>query len=346
MIKAGIVGATGYTGVELLRLLASHPEVQVSIITSRAQQSQPVTDVYPSLRGHYDGLLFSDPDPSKLSQCDVVFFATPHGVAHQMVPSLVKSQALLIDLSADFRLKDPVLWSEWYAQPHGCPELLDSVVYGLAEVNRRAMRQAKIIACPGCYPTAAQLGLLPVLAHDLVDPQSITINAVSGVSGAGRQASIGALLPEASDSTKAYGVSGHRHLPEIEQGLRAVQPEGATPVSATFVPHLVPMIRGIHATIYATIKEDADWQALYETYYQDEPFVDVLPAGICPETRSVKGTNICRVSVLQPQERDTLVVLSAIDNLTKGSSGQAIQAMNIALGLPEDTGLQQVALMP
>ena len=348
MIKAGIVGGTGYTGVELLRLLAKHPQVEVVVITSRAEAGVKVADLFPNLRGHID-LAFSEPDVHVLGQCDVVFFATPHGVAQNMMPALMKTNARIVDLSADFRIRDVPLWEKWYGQTHGAPELVPQAVYGLPEVNRAAIRTAKLVACPGCYPTATQLGFLPLLENNLVDPSRLIANAASGASGAGRQAKIDNLLMEISDSFKAYGVKGHRHLPEIEQGLRDVQPAGVAPAALTFVPHLLPMIRGIHSTLYATlldVNHVPDLQSLYEQRYANEPFVDVLPAGEHPQTRSVKGSNVCRISVFRPQARDTVVVLSVIDNLTKGASGQAIQNMNIMFGFEETAGLDVVALLP
>jgi N-acetyl-gamma-glutamyl-phosphate reductase len=348
MIKAAIVGGTGYTGVELLRLLAKHPQVEVTVITSRAEAGVKVADMYPNLRGHID-LAFTEPDVNVLGACDVVFFATPHGVAQNMMAALMATQARIVDLSADFRIRDVAVWETWYGETHGAPELVKQAVYGLPEVNRAAIRTAKLVACPGCYPTATQLGFLPLIENNLVDPTHLIANAASGASGAGRQAKIDNLLMEISDSFKAYGVKGHRHLPEIEQGLRDAQPAGAQPLSLTFVPHLLPMIRGIHATLYATLLEpekNLDLQSLYEKRYENEPFVDVLPAGELPQTRSVKGSNVCRIAVLRPQKRDTVVVLSVIDNLTKGASGQAIQNMNIMFGFEEKAGLDVVALMP
>ncbi len=348
MIKAGIVGGTGYTGVELLRLLAKHPKVEVSVITSRAEAGVKVADMYPSLRGHVD-LAFTEPDVDALGDCDVVFFATPHGVAQNLMPALMKTSARIIDLSADFRIRDTELWGRWYGQAHGCPELVDQAVYGLPETNREVIKTAKLIACPGCYPTSVQLGLLPLLENNLVDPARLIANAASGASGAGRQGKIDNLLTEISDSFKAYAANGHRHLPEIEQGLRDIQPQDAAPAALTFVPHLLPMIRGIHATLYATLIDGAsrvDLQALYETRYANEPFVDVLPAGEHPQTRTVKGSNVCRISVFRPQQRDTIVVLSVIDNLTKGASGQAVQNMNIMFGFEETAGLDVIALLP
>jgi N-acetyl-gamma-glutamyl-phosphate reductase len=343
MVKVGIVGGTGYTGVELLRLLALHEEAEVAVITSRAECGRRVDHLFPNLRGHYE-LAFSEPDVQALAGCDVVFFATPHNVAMNLVPELLAAGARIIDLSADYRIRDAGLWSDWYGEPHASPELLKEAVYGLPEVNRDRIAGARLVACPGCYPTSVQLGLIPLLAKGLVDPAHLIASAASGVSGAGRQAKIDNLLSEVADSFKAYGVGGHRHLPEIEQGLSDVAGQA---VQVTFVPHLLPIIRGIHSTLFARLRSPGeDLQALYEAWYADEPFVDVLPAGMCPQTRTVKGANRCQIAVTVPQERDTVVVMAAIDNLVKGASGQALQNMNIMLGLPEDMGLRQVGLLP
>jgi N-acetyl-gamma-glutamyl-phosphate reductase len=347
VLKIGIVGGTGYTGVELLRILINHPQADVTVITSRAEDGVPVADLYPSLRGHLE-LAFSVPDVGVLAACDVVFFATPHGVAQAMVPELMARGVRIIDLSADFRIRDIPTWERWYGQAHACPELVSQAVYGLPEVNREAIRAAQLVACAGCYPTAVQLGFLPLLEQNLIDPADLIANAASGASGAGRQGKIDNLLTEVSDSFKAYACGGHRHLPEIEQGLRAMQPATAAAAQLTFVPHLLPMIRGIHATLYATLRPgvEVDLQQLFEARYAGEPFVDVLPAGSHPQTRTVKASNMCRIAVFRPQGRDKVVVLSVIDNLTKGASGQAVQAMNIMFGLPENTGLNLVALLP
>ena len=342
MIKVGIVGATGYTGVELLRLLANHPEVSIECITSRGEAGKLVSDLFPNLRGHLDQH-FSQPDVTQLALCDVVFFATPHCVAMEMVPVLIKRNTRVIDLSADFRLRDAAEWEQWYNMPHTCPELLSEAVYGLPEVNRDAIKSAQLIAVPGCYPTATQLGFIPLLEQGIIDASHLIADAKSGVSGAGRKAAIGTLLTESSENMKAYAVAGHRHLPEIIQGLNAVSD---SPVGLTFVPHLAPMIRGIHATLYGTLTKEVDLQALFEQRYADEPFVDVLPSGSHPETRTVTGTNVCRIAVHQPQQSNTVVVLSAIDNLVKGASGQAIQNMNILFGLPESMGINTIAVMP
>ncbi|WP_027950438.1 N-acetyl-gamma-glutamyl-phosphate reductase [Haliea salexigens] len=343
MIRAGIVGGTGYTGVELLRLLASHADVEVVAITSRAEAGRRVDELYPNLRGIYD-LTFAEPDAALLAGCDVVFFATPHNVAMHTVPELLAAGTRVIDLSADYRIRDAALWSRWYGEPHASPELLERAVYGLPEVHREKIRDAQLLSCPGCYPTAIQLGWLPLLAAGKVDPGSLIASAASGASGAGRQAKIDNLLSEVSGSFKAYGVGGHRHLPEIEQGLAEATTEA---VAVTFVPHLLPMVRGIHATLFARLREPAEGlQALFEEYYAGEPFVDVLPAGVFPQTRTVKGANRCQLSINVPQGRDTVVVLSTIDNLVKGASGQAVQCLNIMFGLPETRGLQQVGLLP
>lgn len=343
MIKVGIVGGTGYTGVELLRLLAQHPQVEITVITSRGEAGLPIATMFPNLRGHVD-LAFSAPDLKSLLACDVVFFATPNGIAMQQVPALLAAGIKVIDLAADFRLKDASEWAHWYGMPHACPELLAEAVYGLPEVNREAIRLARLVANPGCYPTAVQLGFLPLLKADLIDANHLIADVKSGVSGAGRKAEVHSLLCEASESFKAYGVAGHRHLPEIRQGL--ANAHGAS-VGLTFVPHLTPMIRGIHATLYARINASTtDLQALYEQAYANEPFVDVMPAGSHPETRSVKGANTCRLSVFRPQGGDTVVVLSVIDNLVKGAAGQAVQNMNIMFGFEESAGLKHIGLLP
>lgn len=342
MIKVGIVGGTGYTGVELLRLLALHPQVELRTITSRADAGTPVSQMFPSLRGHVD-LSFTHPDEAQLHQCDLVFFATPNGIAMQQTRALLDAGVKVIDLAADFRIQDIAVWEKWYGMQHACPELVAEAVYGLPELNREQIRKARLVANPGCYPTAVQLGFIPLLEAGLVERSSLIADAKSGVSGAGRKAELGFLFPEAADSFKAYGVAGHRHLPEIRQGLaRVAQHE----VGLTFVPHLTPMIRGIHATLYARLERDVDLQALFEQRYVNETFVDVMPAGSHPETRSVRGGNKCRIAVHRPQGGDTVVVLSVIDNLVKGAAGQAVQNMNIMFGMPEATALNIVPLLP
>ena len=342
MIKVAIVGGTGYTGVELLRLLVGHPDVELRIITSRSEAGMPVADMFPNLRGHLD-LQFTEPDDDALAECDVVFFATPHTVAMSSVPALMQRGVRVIDLSADFRLKDTDLWAQWYNTPHTCPEYATEAVYGLPELNRAEIRDAQLVAVAGCYPTAVQLGFYPLLQAGLIDPQQLIADAKSGTSGAGRKAALGTLLTEAGENMKAYGVSGHRHLPEIRQTLTQM---AGGPVGLTFIPHLTPMIRGIHATLYSQLQQQTDLQALFEQHYADEPFVDVMPAGAHPETRSVRGANVSRLAVHQPQDQNTVVVLSVIDNLVKGASGQAIQCMNIMFGLSETQGLLTIATLP
>lgn len=343
MIKVGIVGGTGYTGVELLRLLVAHPEVRIDIITSRSEVGVEVADLFPNLRGK-SKLRFTAPDQEALLSCDLVFFATPNGTAMGMARELLVAGVRMIDLAADFRLVDAEVWQRWYGVPHACPELLAEAVYGLPEVNRASLRAARLVANPGCYPTAVQLGFLPLVEHGLVDNQRLIADAKSGVSGAGRKASLGTLLCETTESLKAYAVDGHRHLPEIVQGLGRV---AGGPVGLTFVPHLTPMVRGIHATLYAILRDPTvDLQALYSHRYANEPFVDVMPAGSHPETRSVRGANTCRLAIHRPQGGDTVVVLAVIDNLVKGAAGQAIQNMNLMFGLPEILGLEGIALLP
>ena len=343
VLNVGIVGATGYTGAELLRLLAGHPNAKVTLITSRTQAGVPVADLYPSLRGVVD-LCFSEPDVDSLASCDLVFFATPHGVAQSTVPAILATGTKVIDLSADFRIRDIPLWEQWYGQSHAAPDWVSKAVYGLPEYNRSAIQSADLVACPGCYPTSVQLGLMPLLKAGCVDTADLVANAASGVSGAGRQASVANLHPEVSDSFKAYAASGHRHLPEIEQGLADM---AGSDVGLTFVPHLLPINRGIHTTLYANLTDSqVDVQALYEQCYASEPFVDVLPAGSHPETRSVRGSNVCRIAVHRPGNGNKVVVLVVEDNLTKGASGQAVQCMNIMFALPENAGLTMPGLVP
>jgi N-acetyl-gamma-glutamyl-phosphate reductase len=352
MIKVGIVGGTGYTGVELLRMLAQHPEVKLTAITSRKEAGMPVSEMFSSLRGRVD-IAFSTPEDAKLNECEAVFFATPHGVAMAQAKELLAANVRILDLAADFRLKDTQVFEQWYGMPHQCPEILAEAVYGLAEINREAIKKARVVGLAGCYPTSVQLGFAPLLSpkstqgKKLVDTQYLISDSKSGVSGAGRKAEVGTLLAEASDNFKAYGVKGHRHLPEIEQGLKAIA--GHDDIKLTFVPHLVPMIRGIHSTLYAKILPEAqgiDFQALYEDFYRGEPFVDVMPAGSHPETRSVRGSNQLRIAIHRPSGGDTLVILVVEDNLVKGASGQGIQCLNLMFGFPENMGLHQIALLP
>jgi N-acetyl-gamma-glutamyl-phosphate reductase len=342
MIKVGIVGGTGYTGVELLRILASHANVKLAAITSRKEAGLPVADLFPSLRGRVN-LEFSDPADGRLADCDLVFFATPNGVAMTEAPALLRSGIRVIDLAADFRIQNISEWEKWYGMSHASPELVAEAVYGLPEINRDKIRNARLIANPGCYPTAVQLGFLPLVESGVIDKDHLIADAKSGVSGAGRKAEVHILFSEAADNFKAYGVPGHRHLPEIVQGLSRA---AGTSVGLTFVPHLIPAIRGIHATLYGRLTREIDIQGLYEKRYAGEAFVDVLPAGSHPDIRSVRGANMCRIAIHRPQGGNTVVVLSVIDNLVKGAAGQAVQNMNLMFGFSETQGLEHTALMP
>lgn len=344
-IKVGIVGATGYTGVELLRLLALHPQVALTVITSRGDAGTPVADMFPSLRGHVD-LLFSDPATAPLTNCNVVFFATPHGIAMSQAQQLLAAGVKVIDLAADFRLQDIAVFEQWYKMPHACPEVLSHAVYGIPELYREQIKTASVIGNPGCYPTTVLLGLAPLLEQGLIDfSVPIIADAKSGVSGAGRKAEVATLFAEASDNMKAYGVAGHRHQPEIHAQLTKI---AHSSLQFIFVPHLIPMIRGMLSTIYVKLSAKAkqvDLQALYETRYAHERFVDVLPAGVLPETRSVRGSNHLRIS-MQAQANDYLTLVVVQDNLVKGAAGQALQNMNIMFGVEEQLGLQVLPLLP
>ena len=344
MIKVGIIGGTGYTGVELIRLLYAHPEVEIVAITSRSEAGRTLGELFPNFVG-LSNLEFTEPSAAPLQFCDLIFFATPNGTAMRVAPELLSAGKKVIDLAADFRLKDAAVWQQWYGEEHACAELLPDAVYGLPEINREEIKQANLIANPGCYPTSVILGLLPLLEQGMVDVTHLIADAKSGVSGAGRGAKVGSLHAEVSENFKAYGIAGHRHLPEITQILNTVTSGDA--VELTFIPHLLPMNRGIHATLYATLSEQysEDLTALYRTRFAEEPFVTVIDAGLHPETRAVRGTNQCILSVNRVSDRQ-IVVLSVIDNLVKGAAGQAIQNMNLMYGLPESMGIEAIGLLP
>ena len=342
MIKVGIVGGTGYTGVELMRLLAVHPQVRLQAITSRSGAGTAVANEYPNLRGIVD-LDFSEPEMDAYRDCDLVFFATPNATAMKEAEALLAAGIKMIDLAADFRIKDIPLWEKWYGEKHACPDLVEEAVYGLPEMNRDAIKSARLVANPGCYPTAVILAMLPLLEHGLIEPASIIADCKSGTSGAGRKASVGTAYCEVTDSFKAYGVAGHRHLPEIQQVLKQLSPSA----DLVFTPHLLPIIRGIHATVYADGKgRNGNAQQIFEDFYRDEVFVDVMPAGSHPETRSVKGANFCRIAVHYLEQSNKYVVLSVIDNLVKGAAGQAVQNMNLMFDIDETTGLESPGMMP
>lgn len=343
--RIAIVGATGYTAGELLRLALVHPTFEVVCVTSRSAAGRPISEVWSALEGQLD-LALTAPDADTLAECDLVFFATPNGVAMTMVPDLIDRGVKVIDLSADFRLNSAAIWEQWYGQRHACPELLGEAVYGLPEMNRPAIKDARLVANPGCYPTAVVLGLLPLVEQGTLDLGDLIVDAKSGVSGAGRNAVVGTLFGEITENFKAYGLNGHRHHPEIVQTLSAA---GADDLELVFVPHLLPMFRGIHATIYGRLKgsiTDAELQALYTRRYADHPFVRVLPPSTAPETRSVRGTNLCKVAVHPLRGSSRIVVLSVIDNLTKGAAGQAIQNANLMLGTDEMAGLDTPPFAP
>lgn len=347
MLKVGIVGGTGYTGAELLRILALHPDAEIAVITSRGEAGASVADLFPHLRGRLD-LRFMEPDLGILGACDLVFFATPNGTAMGLAPELLERGARVIDLAADFRLRDPAEWEAWYGMPHACPALLEEAVYGLPELNREAVRKARLVANPGCYPTAVTLGFMPLLARSVINTVWLIADAKSGTSGAGRKAETAMLMAEVGESFKAYGVNGHRHAPEIAQNLRIFSGAAA---NLTFVPHLVPMVRGIEATLYARLRDPAasspaDLEGLYRDFYAGETFVDVMAAGGHPDTRSVRGANVCRIAVTCQGDSGVVVVQSVIDNLVKGAAGQAVQNMNLMFGIEETRGLEAVALLP
>lgn len=353
-IKVGIVGGTGYTGVELIRLLSQHPNADVIMLTSRSEAGRRVDDMFPSLRGVTD-LAFSDLDDNELAKCDVVFFATPHGVAMKHAKFLTEHNTKVIDLAADFRLQNLDDFRQWYDLEHECPDLLRQSVYGMPEVNREQIAKADIIGNPGCYPTTAILGLKPLIDEQnrqgkpLIEPW-IIIDAKSGVSGAGRQAKMNLLFSETSDSFSAYGVAGHRHAPEIEQGVQEIlKGKSVQQHDIRFVPHLVPMIRGMFSTIHIRLTQAGqavDLQKLYENAYQDEFFVDVMPKGKYPDTRSVRGSNRLRVAVQTLKNSPIATILVVQDNLVKGAAGQAVQNMNIMFGLDETAGLTLVPVVP
>jgi len=344
MIKVGIVGGTGYTGLELLRFLACHPKVDITVITSRSEAGVHVTELFSSLRGYID-LKFSDPSESKLDQCDVVFFATPNGIAMQQAEELVKAGVRVIDLAADFRIKDVAEWEKWYGMSHACPELVAEAVYGLPEINREQIKGAKLIANPGCYPTAVQLGFLPIVEAGIVDINHLIADVKSGVSGAGRKAAVHTLHAEASDNFKAYGLKSHRHTVEIQEQLSGLRSE---PLQVQFTPHLLPVDRGILSTIYTTpVREEVSDQAirkLYEDFYADAPFVRLRKTP--PTLKDVRSSNFCDIFTTYDERTNRIITLAAIDNLVKGAAGQAMQNMNLQFGLPETRGFVSLPLNP
>ena len=343
-VRIGILGASGYTGAELLRLLRYHPHVAIAALSADRQAGKPIGAVFPHLAGEDlpDLVTIGEVDWSAL---DLVFCGLPHGTTQEVIAGLPR-HLKVIDLSADFRLTDIATYAEWYGHEHRAPELQREAVYGLTEIERERIRQARLIAVPGCYPTAAQLPLIPLLRAQLIDPDDIIIDAKSGVSGAGRAAREGSLFCEVSEGIQAYGVAGHRHAPEIEQGLSLA---AGRKLVVNFTPHLMPMNRGILSTIYVRLAPGAtigDLRAVLEGAYRDEPFVRVLPEGSLPATRHVRATNLCLIGLSRDRLANRAILVSAIDNLVKGASGQAIQNMNAMVGLPETTALEHRAFFP
>ena len=340
MIRIGIIGGTGYTGMELMRLLVKHPQVEIVAVCSRSQAGKDISTVFPQLEGKID-LKF---ESSLKTKCDIVFFASPNGVAMQQVSELLAQGTKIIDLSADFRLKDAGTWEHWYEMPHHCPNLLDQAVYGLPEVYRRTIKDASLIANPGCYPTAVILGFYPLL-KDSIRPDSVLIADVkSGVSGAGKRADERMLLPELVSNLKAYKASAHRHFPEIQQQLQAI---GEMNFQLSFTPHLIPISRGIIATLYCEVDATKDeLQDMFLHAYKEEPFVRILPIEGHPETRYVAGTNACHIAIHKPDNSQVAKIIVAIDNLIKGAAGQAVQNMNLMFGFEETTGLESIAVLP
>ncbi|MBE8190547.1 MAG: N-acetyl-gamma-glutamyl-phosphate reductase [Candidatus Thioglobus sp.] len=339
-IKVGIIGGTGYTALELLRILHNHPKAQITHLCSRKNVGKPVVEVFPSLID-FVGLNFIATDDKTLFECDVIFFATPHGVAMEAAGDFISKGIKVIDLGADFRLTDKKQYQKWYGLAHTQGELLKNAVYGLPEVYKTQIKNATLVANPGCYPTAITLALKPLLEAKVIDTKHIIADCKSGVSGAGRGANVATLFCEVNESLKPYNINQHRHKPETQQVLADI---ANAEIDFDFIPHLVPMTRGMLANIYVDLTQNIDPQALFEKHYQFDKFIHILPGGTYPETKSVKGTNNCHISVQKSGKR--LIVMAAIDNLVKGAAGQAIQNMNIMFGLEENLGLEQIGLLP
>jgi N-acetyl-gamma-glutamyl-phosphate reductase len=346
MLNVAIVGASGYTGLELIRILYRHPEVALTCLTSEQSAGKKISDIFPTLRGRCD-MILENLEPVRVAEkADLIFTALPHKAAMEVVPTFLKLGKHVVDLSADYRLNDPKVYGAWY-EPHLNPANLKKAVYGLAEVRRAKIRGAKLVANPGCYPTSIILALAPLLKKKLIDPSSIIADSASGVTGAGRAAKVDSLYCEVNEGFRAYGVGGvHRHTPEIEQELSLL---AGQPLTITFTPHLVPMDRGILSTVYAAPRAPMSTEKLvklYQEFYNGEPFVRVLPQGSLPSTAFVRGSNFCDIAPLVDQRTGQIIIVSAIDNLVKGASGQAVQNMNIVCGFPETMGLEGLALFP
>ena len=345
MVKAAIVGASGYTGIELLRLLHCHPEVAVTCLTSEQSAGKRISDIFPTVRNRYDYVLENLEPVAVADKADVIFTALPHKAAMEVVPTFLRLGKRVVDLSADYRFRDAAVYEQWY-EPHLNPELLAKAVYGLPEIRRAKIRGAKLVGNPGCYPTSVILGLAPLLKELLIDPCTIIADSKSGVSGAGRGAKVDSLYCEVNEGFKAYGIGNHRHTPEIEQELTLL---AGTDITITFTPHLVPMDRGILSTVYALLGQQRSAEELndlYREFYRNEPFVRVLPPGVFPSTAHVRGSNFCDLGVTVDRRTGRAIVVAAIDNLVKGASGQAVQNMNIMCNLPENLGLEGLPIFP
>ncbi len=345
MPKIAIVGATGYTGLELLRILSRHPEAEVTCVTSRKEEGKKLSDIFP-FECHYGDLVFEGPDPEKIaSKAELAFLCVPHGAAAETARTLLERGLRVIDLSADFRLEDRKIYEKWYQTKHPAPELLSEAVYGLSEIYASRIAKARLVANPGCYPTASLLPLIPLLREGLVSPEGLIIDAKSGVSGAGRSAKLRLIFCEVNEDFCAYNVAIHRHTPEIEQELSKA---AGKLLRLNFTTHLIPMSRGILATIYATplISEERPFREALKDFYAQKPFVKVLPEGEFPRTAHVRGTNLCLIGLKFDPRTERLIIISAIDNLVKGASGQAVQNLNLMYGLPEETALERRALFP
>ncbi|MBN1829174.1 MAG: N-acetyl-gamma-glutamyl-phosphate reductase [Deltaproteobacteria bacterium] len=345
MVRIGIFGGSGYTGQELLRLLIRHPGVEPVAVTSRQYKGMHLSKIYPVFLGETD-LAFIDAEPAALAEtCDLIFLAVPHGKAMEAVPQFLSAGKKVIDLSADYRIRDRALFEEWYC-PHSSPDLLAEAVYGLPELHRKAIAQARLVANPGCYPTSAILGLAPLLRQDAIDKASIIIDSKSGTSGAGRDIKLDSLFCEVNEGFKAYKIGTHRHRPEIEQELSML---AGSEIRVIFTPHLLPVNRGILTTIYATLsspRSTEEIRSFFDDFYRNEPFVRLCPAGCFPNISSVRGSNNCHIGCTVDERTGRVVILSAIDNLVKGAAGQAVQNMNILCGFDERAGLGGISLNP
>lgn len=346
MIKVGIIGATGYAGGELVRLLLGHKETKIVWYGSRSYVDQKYASIYQNMFQIVDAACMDDNMEELSAQADVIFTATPQGLCASLINEDILSKTKVIDLSADFRLKDVKIYEEWYKIKHQAPQYIEEAVYGLCEINREQIKQARLIANPGCYPTCSTLSIYPLVKEGLIDPSTIIIDAKSGTSGAGRGAKTDNLYCEVNENIKAYGVAGHRHTPEIEEQLGYAAGE---PVLLNFTPHLVPMNRGILITAYASLKKDVSYEevkAVYDKYYEKERFVRVLPKDVCPQTKWVEGSNYVDVNFKLDPRTKRVIMMGAMDNLVKGAAGQAVQNMNLMFGLDEAEGLYQVPMFP